>query len=154
LDLHAITADNDMREADRSQLKRLLIVWAVAWLASILGYCAASAVFIYGLLHLVKSFGSNDSVLVSLGPMTLGLGLLLVLTVLIIAVVARFEDRCWELVRADSGTWVGDGAGDRVLSEQADGRAERPASVRVGRSRRLSKRLAVLVEHAWPRRRS
>jgi hypothetical protein len=140
-----------MHEAVRLQLRTLLVVWAVAWLTSIIGYCAAIAVFVYGVLHLVTSLGSHDSVLVSVGPMMLGTGLLGVLGVLIVAVRDRFEDRCWELISAEAGTWVGDGAGDRVLGQQADGRDERPAKVRAGRSQRLSKRLAVLVAHAWPR---
>ena len=136
---------DEMREAVRSQLRKALVVWAVASLTWIIGACTGIAISIYGFLQGLKS----DGLLISIGPMWLGTALLLVLTVLFDRVRDRFERRCWELIEADPSTSIG-GAED-VLAEQAGGRDDRTAAARARQSKRFHKRLAVLIEHAFPR---
>lgn len=137
-----------MREAARSQLRRLLLIWATAWLVWLVGYCIALAVLIYGFAESFRSFTS----LAGLLPMGLGVALQLVLCVLMFGIRDRFERLCWELIVADAGSPVGDATGIALLAKQADGEDSRLAQVRVRQSQRFSKRLKGLIEQAWPDR--
>lgn len=140
-----------MREADRSQLRKLLVIWAAAGIAGLIGCCAALAIFTSGLIGVVQSFTSNHPNPGSLVAMVLGCGLQGAFAVLIVGVRGRFEDRCWELIHGDAAWATGDSAGALLLGKQADGRDDRLAALRVLRSQRFAKRLKVLIDRAWPR---
>ncbi len=139
-----------MHGAVRSQLRRLLIIWAAAWLALIIGYCAALAVFFYGLFRIITIFTSDNLTLASLVPMVIGVGLQLVLVVLIVGVRDRFEGHCWELIRVEADISTGGGSAHHMLGGQADGRGDQLTAAHARRTQRFSKRLAVLIEQAWP----
>jgi len=134
----------------RSQLRAIIIIWITALVTLILGNCAAITIFLFGAYQGVKSFFSNAPTLVSLGPLALGCGLQLLLVFLFVGVRDRFENRCWELIKADGGK-SDEKANVSVLDRQAQGRDDRLAAVQERRSRQFSKRLRVLIEYAWPR---
>jgi len=138
-----------MRGNVRSQLRTLLIIWATAQVTLIMGYGAALYLFILGLIQAAKSFATNP--LPTLLPMVLGTGLQLVLAVPIVGVRDRFENRCWSLIEAYTAMPTDDEDVAHVVRAQANGRDDRLAAVDARRSRRFRRRLAALIEQAWPR---
>jgi hypothetical protein len=141
-----------MQESTRSQLKAVLLIWGAATLAFIVGYFASLAITVYGFYEVVKAFSSDDPTFGSLGHMALGCGLQLLIVLLFFRIRDRFEHYCWQLVSGDAGTSISIALGSQVLVRQADGEANHLDEVRARQSRRLSKRLQVLIEQAWPDR--
>jgi hypothetical protein len=139
-----------MREAVRSQLRRLLVISAAAGVTGLVGSCAALAIFLYGLVQVVASFTSDDPKPVGISSMVLGAALLLMVCVLSVRIRDRFETQCWDLIEADGARLSNEADGD-VVRRQADGQDDRLAAVSARRSKRFQRRLAVLIEHAWPR---
>ena len=135
----------------RAQLRALLIIWMAASLTWVAGYCAAIAISVFGFYEGVKSSASEATTLVNLGLMAVGSGLGLLLSFLYVRIRDRFEDLCWELIKADGGTSVDGTADTCVLRRQVDGSDARLAAVRARRSQQFTKRLQVLIERAWPR---
>jgi hypothetical protein len=119
-----------------------------SWIVLILGYCAALAVFVFGIHESIKSFLSGT--LTGLGPLALGCGLQVLLAWLFIGVRDRFESRCWELIRVNQDP-SDNMTTEPVLGRQADGNDDRLAAARARRSRQFSKRLLALIDYAWPR---
>lgn len=138
-----------MIPSDRSRLRTYLRVWMFAWVTGVLGYCAAVAVFAFGLYQGVKVFTSDAPPLPSIGAMIVGCGLQGFIVALFIRVRERFEQRCWELISSELGR-TDDGRGAEVLQRLADGEALSVTEVRTHQSRRFFKRLLTLIEYAWP----
>jgi hypothetical protein len=115
-----------------------------------LGYCAALAIFAFGLYEAVKSFAADNPTLESLVPLFLGGGLQVLLSFLFLGIRDRFEDRCWKVVAAADVTSGKDGEAPLVVTRQTDGEDLYFADVRQRQSQRLSKRLVALIEQASP----
>ena len=141
-----------MRESIRSRLRAVLLIWAAACLTVTVGYCAALAIFVFGIYEGVEAFSSSNPTLAGVGPMVLGCCSQLLLAFLFLGIRDRFENRCWQLVAAEAGALVGEPANTQVLSRQAAGEDNFAGNVRMRQSERLSKRLRALIEEAWPDR--
>ncbi len=138
-----------MKPSVRSRLRTYLLIWLAAAVTGVLGYCAAVAVFAFGLYQGFKVFTADTPLSPSIGAILVGCGLQVFIVALFIRIRERFEQRCWELISSELGR-TGDGRGAEVLQRLADGEANSVAEVRTHQSRRFSERLLTLIEYAWP----